>query len=189
MAGRGRVPAAGVAVFPDRALLQEEVAAAVEEQHMHGPVPQVVHMHEIARFRPQHPVAFIHHVEHLGPALGRRGAGDSCQRFPLGQRQLLGPDGFRNLQRGGDIRPFRFELGHEIAELFSPLRKSSAHERVEERFVQRAHFTCGPPVERDHGRVHSRRREKNRGRKLAQIRGPPPAVHADRHRAVIFRAR
>ena len=61
MAGGARVPKIGMPIFPARTLLQEQFPRAVENENVHGAMPQVIPMHFAAWRGPNHAVHFVHH--------------------------------------------------------------------------------------------------------------------------------
>jgi hypothetical protein len=69
MTGGGGSPQAGALVLQHRALLQEELARAVEHEHMHGPVPEPSRVDFGPRRAVDHAIHLVHHIEefvHVG---------------------------------------------------------------------------------------------------------------------------
>src|SRR5712671_1579398 len=65
MAGGGRVPRSRKGVFFGRALLQEDFAAAIENQHMHRAMLQAEPVDFAAALLAYHLIGVIHHIENL----------------------------------------------------------------------------------------------------------------------------
>ena len=118
-------------ILPARALLQEQLAAAVENEQVHGAMAQVIPMHFRAGFGSDDAIIFIHDRERFSRVVTGirrdRRAHQIRQRDPLFERYF-----FRTrLQRRADFcrrcGPVRKEIFEQLSDLFSALGKTVTH--------------------------------------------------------------
>lgn len=139
VAGDGRVPVAGVDVLEHRALLEEEVAAFVEDEDVDGAVEELSGVDVLAGCLSGDVVVFIDDVEDFAVFLwevlegvGVAGAGEFD---PGGEVEFLGACGEGEVELFGDGGPVG--AGRELFfELFPALGESAADEFVEEAVVE-----------------------------------------------------
>lgn len=154
---------------------------------MDGAVQQVIHMNDIPELGAQHAVLLIHDIEPLVTMLGGGRCGCEGEGLPLSGAELLGANGGRHAECGGDFFPVVFELGKQVAELLAALRKSASHEGFKNRIIDSADPRSRLAAEGDDGGVHFGPWKENGGREFAFESDVPAAPCAERHGAVITR--
>ena len=139
--------------------MQENLAALVENENVHGAVAQLLGVHFAPRPLADHVFLLIHHVEDFAGQILRfrgviagRAAHQVGQLHPLREAQFLGAGRVENLHPRGDLRPVRqIEI---LPQQLPALRKALLHQAREERAVAVGHFVIRTRRERDDGGVH-----------------------------------
>src|SRR5207244_6565779 len=90
----GNVPEGGEDIFRRRALMDEELAVAVEDEDVAAAMPQVLLPHLAARCLAHDVIAFVNHVDELvsvhAPLLSRRSSAlSSCTQLLRASRNCL----------------------------------------------------------------------------------------------------
>jgi hypothetical protein len=120
-------------VFPARTPLQKQFPRAVENENVHGAMPQVIPMHFTPRGRPKNTAHYVQHHKLLGREHAQRSKtrrlDEIGQRDPLLERQLLRSRWQRNSDLARGAWPICDLPLEQLSKLFSPLRKSATHER------------------------------------------------------------
>ena len=159
MPGNAGVPDAGMGVLEHRALLEQQIAAFVENEHMHRAVQQLLRMHLAAGLLAGDLIVFIHHIEDLAgflrQVLERIRIAEPGELHPLGERQFLRTRGDGHSEILRDFLP-RGALRELFLELLPPLGESPADQFIEQAVIERRQ-SRGP-------RTQNRHAESIRGR-------------------------
>src|SRR3954471_3837826 len=132
MPRRARIPEQRMPVFPGRSLLEKELAGPVKNEHVNGPMPQVIPMHFTAARGAYGMIVFVYDLEVLCRALAadrfRFGTGPIRERDPLFQTEFFGARPRVEPNRRRRFIPIRNFIAEQIAKLFRALRESLANE-------------------------------------------------------------
>ena len=191
MTGGARIPEARVPVFPARPFLQKEFSQAVENEHVHGPVAQVIPMHFAPRRIANDLIVLVHHWEAL---LGLRhfsrgafGAGKIRKRDPLFERKLFrtGPRIEAHLARR--FLPTRHLFFQQIPQLLAALGKSAPDHSEKSFRIVIGEFVWKARSDPNESGIDIGPWKKNARRHGAQIFDAVVQLHDETERAVITR--